>query len=279
MTQAPPVLPGYHLLFPEFAMQALQRSNWLRAAIVPIVLLLCTPTARPAEPLAVTGSATYRERMALPPQAVFEATVQDTARADAAARVVATVRIESPQVPVQFTIPVDPARIAVRGRYVVRARITVDGRLLFTSDTVYPVFDERGTRHVDMLLRRVPAAPPRSTARLEGTYWKLMTLRGEPVIVASRQREPHFILQLPQRRLAGSGGCNRLAGGYTLEGERLSFSRAASTMMACTEGMAQERAFLDVLAATARWRIEGERLELFDEQGTPLARFESRYLK
>jgi len=43
--------------------------------------------------------------------------------------------------------------------------------------------------------------------------------------------------------------------------------------------MEQEQAFLDVLAAAARWRIDVEQLELLDAQGLPLARFESVYLR
>jgi heat shock protein HslJ len=116
-------------------------------------------------------------------------------------------------------------------------------------------------------------------AMLENTYWKLVGLRGAPVAAAAQQTEPHLVLQPDQKRVAGSGGCNRLTGSYTLDGERLIFGRMAGTMMACTDGMAQERAFLDTLAKVARWRITGQRLELYDATGASLARFESRYLR
>jgi heat shock protein HslJ len=39
-----------------------------------------------------------------------------------------------------------------------------------------------------------------------------MRLGGDAVIVADNQREPHFILQAEQKRVAGSGGCNRMMG-------------------------------------------------------------------
>jgi len=98
-------------------------------------------------------------------------------------------------------------------------------------------------------------APPSSgAASLENTYWKLTTLRDKPVAAADRQREPHLILQPAQHRVAGSGGCNRIAGGYTLAGDRLTFGRTAGTMMACVDSMEQERAFLDALSTVARWR-------------------------
>jgi copper homeostasis protein (lipoprotein) len=124
-----------------------------------------------------------------------------------------------------------------------------------------------------------PCGTPYATAALENTYWKLVQLRGRPVDDVERQREAHIVLQPAQRRLAGSGGCNRLVGSYTLAGERLSFGGAAATRMACPQGMAQEQTFLDALAAAARWRIDAQRLELLDAQGASLARFEAVALR
>jgi heat shock protein HslJ len=117
-----------------------------------------------------------------------------------------------------------------------------------------------------------------TTASFENTYWKLVALRGKPVEVAQQQREPHLILQPAQKRMAGSGGCNRLAGSYTLDDDRVSFGRVASTRMACAQGMEQESAFLDALSAIKRWRVEGQHLDLMDERGEVIAQFESRYL-
>ena len=48
------------------------------------------------------------------------------------------------------------------------------------------------------------------------------------------------------------------------------------TMMAFTEGMEIERAFLAALERVRRWRLSGSQLELLDGAGTALARFESR---
>jgi len=111
---------------------------------------------------------------------------------------------------------------------------------------------------------------------LEGTYWKLSVLRGKPVEATRNQQEPFFILRPEQKRLTGSGGCNRLMGGYTVDGDRLSFTGVASTRMACVQAMDQERGFLESLSTVARWRIDGERLELLDEQGATLLQFDAR---
>lgn len=118
----------------------------------------------------------------------------------------------------------------------------------------------------------------RATAKasLETTYWKLSVLRGKPVETARNQQEPFFVLRPEQKRLTGSGGCNRLIGGYTVEGDRLSFTGVASTRMACVQAMDQERAFLEALSTVARWRVDGERLELLDDQGVAVLQFDAR---
>ncbi len=255
------------------------------ACALAFVLLMagCATSTPPAAPLLVTGSATYRERIALPPQAVFEASVEDVSRADAPSTRLGQARVAAPAVPVRFEIAVDPALVRAGGRYVVRARITVDGQLMFTSDTAHPVLDAAGTKHVDILMRRAAASPAEAQAAratLENTYWKLVELRGQAVKTADGERELHFILQGPRRQVAGYSGCNRLGGGYTLDGDKLSFGRSASTMMACAPAaMELEGRFHAMLAATARWRIDGERLALSDTQGTLLARFEAVYLR
>jgi len=120
---------------------------------------------------------------------------------------------------------------------------------------------------------------PQPDAPLENTYWKLMVLGGAPLPPqAAGTREPHLILQ-GQRGVAGFSGCNRFSGGYTLDGERLSFARLASTRMACVPDQPIEPAFLDVLARAARWRVMGTWLELSTADGKVLALFEARWLR
>lgn len=118
-----------------------------------------------------------------------------------------------------------------------------------------------------------------ATEPLQNTYWKLVRLRDEPVLVVDNQREPHIILRTDGQRVAGSGGCNRLLGGYRVEGSRIEFGKLAVTLMACPAGMEQEQAFLGALGAAARWRVLGSHLELFDASGARLARLEAVHLK
>jgi heat shock protein HslJ len=99
---------------------------------------------------------------------------------------------------------------------------------------------------------------------LVNTYWKLVQLRGAPVTVAPQQREPHVILQLGRNRIVGSGGCNRLGGTYTLNGDFVAFADVAATGRACAAGMEQEAAFGAALAQVKSWRVRGDELALLD---------------
>ena len=78
----------------------------------------------------VTGTVTYRERIALPPTAVIKVQLVDVSRADAPAIVLGeqVTHAAGKQVPFAFEIPFDPARIEASHSYAVQARIEQDGQ-------------------------------------------------------------------------------------------------------------------------------------------------------
>jgi uncharacterized lipoprotein YbaY len=98
-----------------------------------------TPTA-PITGAVLTGTVTYLQRMALPPNAVIEVVLADVSRADAPATIVATQTITAAgkQVPFPYELTYDPAAINPAMTYAVQARILVDGKLRFISTQRYP---------------------------------------------------------------------------------------------------------------------------------------------
>ncbi len=105
----------------------------------------------------VTGSISYLQRIALPPDAIATIRVQDTSRAGAKALTLAeqTIELAGQQVPVAFNLIVDRDLIGKRARLTVSARIESHGKLLFISDKVYPVKLIDGKSHSEMILRQV----------------------------------------------------------------------------------------------------------------------------
>ncbi len=106
----------------------------------------------------VGGTATYRERMMLPPGAVFEARLLDVSLADAPSVTLGSTRVLDPRVPLSFSIAYDPARIQARHRYIVSASIRLNEQLLFITDTAHPVLGDSGVQQVELLLKRVEPA-------------------------------------------------------------------------------------------------------------------------
>src|SRR5215472_13661054 len=170
--------------------------------------LVVTLAASTAMAQSIDGSATFRERMALPPTAVFEAMLEDVSRAGAPAVTIARTQVPSPgNPPIAFKIAYDPAKIQANRTYIVRARILVDEKLLFTTDTAVPVITGGHPTTVSLMLRSVPAGqtpPPAAGAAkpLEGTYWRATELAGKPTPKQDPQSEAH--LQFQSGRVSGS---------------------------------------------------------------------------
>ncbi|MBJ7502110.1 MAG: YbaY family lipoprotein [Sphingopyxis sp.] len=132
-------------------------TRMLAVGVVATPLLAACATIPPAEqPVSVTGSITYRERMALPPTAQVEITLADVSLMDAPSKTVAqqSFTADGRQVPFAFTLTVDQRQLDPRHSYAVSARITdASGRLMFITDTRNSVaFDGRRAIDLGMLI-------------------------------------------------------------------------------------------------------------------------------
>ncbi len=116
-----------------------------------LTLAGCAATA-PPEKAEVTGQVIYRERILLPPNAKVTVVLADTSLMDAPARTLASQVIEGRTAPpFEFALPYDPAAIDPRHVYSVSARIEVDGKLRFITDTHTPVITHGAPTHVEMV--------------------------------------------------------------------------------------------------------------------------------
>lgn len=114
----------------------------------------------------IIRTATYRERIAMPPEAWFEASLEDVSRADAAAEVVGQVRVDSPSnPPIRFQIPYNDTQLDPKHRYAVRGRIMLDGRLMFVTDRIYPVLTRGAGSTVELLLKKTGGPLPQGSEK------------------------------------------------------------------------------------------------------------------
>lgn len=115
--------------------------------------------------------------------------------------------------------------------------------------------------------KRRPAVP------LERTQWKLIWLGGTKIEAGTPQQMPYLQLDPDNHRVSGSGGCNRLMGGYELEGTNLRFTQIAMTRMACLHAGGMETSFSRALNEVEGWKIVGQKLWLLDADHHVVAKF------
>lgn len=140
----------------------MKNKSWmLLPAILGFALVGCQTTKeepkveQQVEYATVIGMVSYRERIALPEDAVITVKLEDISLADAPSVVIAETEFESQgfQSPFAFQIDYDPSQIIENHRYTISARIEVNGKLRFISDTIYPVLtDESKTDNANLRL-------------------------------------------------------------------------------------------------------------------------------
>jgi uncharacterized lipoprotein YbaY/heat shock protein HslJ len=105
----------------------------------------------------ITGTVSFRERMALSPKAALEIQLQDVSRQDTKAIQIAKQRIENPgQVPIEFKLEFDSSKIDERMSYSISARLYEGDKLEFVTAENVSVLTRGGGSNVDILLQRVP---------------------------------------------------------------------------------------------------------------------------
>ena len=245
---------------------------------------LCVALIGPGIALAETlsGTVTYRERIALPPDAQITVQLQDVSRADAPAQVLGEAVIAPKgQVPVPFALDYDADALQPGHSYALQARITRGDRLLFTNSTLHEVFGAEPDA-TDILVERVkrrgePAgadfdadiAPPKNR-------WLAEDIGGKGVLDRVQSVLEYTVDGTITLAVSGSGGCNDMTGKVTiLDSVSMRFSPLAVTRRACLPAVAEQEArFFAALAATRKSQLDatGDKLLLLDAQGQPLMR-------
>lgn len=99
---------------------------------------LVMPTQSMAEEKVVTGQVLYRERMALPPDAVLTVQlVDETPTGEPATIIGEQITRHAGQVPIKFEVHFDPVAIRPGMTYALEATISVDRTLWFLNDERY----------------------------------------------------------------------------------------------------------------------------------------------
>ena len=111
-------------------------------------------------------------------------------------------------------------------------------------------------------------------AALAANTWHALTVDGHAAIPVEVGARPWLQFGRDSARVAGSTGCNRIAGPFTVNGSSLKFGPLAMTRMACVDSAvnAQESAFAAALNEVDEFAISADTLTLFSG-GKPRLRF------
>jgi putative lipoprotein len=249
--------------------------RYLIRLIGAILAVATTMSAVQAETGELRLSVTYRERIAMPPDAQLEVQLLDVSRDDAAATRIASQRFAMTGVPMAVVLPYDPAVVDDAAVHAVVAEIRSGDRLLFRATQRDPVL--AGPEAVMELVLSMVAEDGAASApvlSISGVEWAVTEIAGEPW----GNDDPATLVVDEDMSFGLFGGCNRFGGTLTLYGSGIAFPQDfAGTLMACpSEVEALERRFLDALRGVSRYVRYGTGLVLTDADGRALLHFAQR---
>ena len=256
------------------------RKIWTIGAVL-LATVVSPGPALAVDQITFTGEVTYRERIALPPDADLTVTLVSLDANGAPHAIGATALIDAPgQVPLQFVLDVRSDAIVDDQSYGLIAEIRAGGVPLFRNRTPVPV--DPMLPLPTMILVNFDPPPPSPvaepvpvsgelevTAALFDTIWQVRNIHGHAVHEATEVS----LSIAPDRRAGGNGGCNSYFTEAMFDGPALRFGPVAGTRMACdTPVMRQEAEYFAALEATASYELAESTLYLLDTEGNPLVR-------
>jgi heat shock protein HslJ len=106
---------------------------------------------------------------------------------------------------------------------------------------------------------------------LTGTHWQVLEIQNRKWSEIT-DKMAHLLLKR-DKTIEGSSGCNKISGTYLVKGDVLLINRELVSRKACPGGMEGENLLVSVLDDVESYRIEGNILELIDQNDQVLARF------
>jgi putative lipoprotein len=242
-------------------------GRWIAA-----VALAISTTAALAETRTVDVTVTYRERIALPPDAELELEIADISRADAPSVTLVYSRMSIQRVPMTVTLGTEEDQLDERFTYSVRGRIYSGDTVIFRSDTVTPVFTRDAPDEVTLVL--IQGEQPQASNPIAGINWMMFETGGRMFV---GDDAPTLVFDT-DGSFALYGGCNRFVGKATIGDGTIEFPEAfAGTRMACVparEGL--ERSVLNAISNTTGYVRSGDLLTFINEAGVSVLRFRNQ---
>lgn len=217
-------------------------------------LLLPIVSSSQTVPHEVRGSVAYREKMALPPDAVLSVHVDRFSKDGQVSLSSLQIRLSGKQVPITFALSWMPGPVGKGDRYGVRCEIRSGDSVLFECPSASMI----GLKSLESVKVNLVQAHHVSLAFMD-QLWTLVELQGNKV---SLERAPNLTLQA-DRKLSGFTGVNRYFGSYEWSRPFVQIDPNGMTMMAGSkEQMELEQAFMNALGTVNRLSVTDGQLVL-----------------
>lgn len=190
---------------------------------------------------AINGTATYLERIQVPPGASLRVQLIDNLLADTPKAVLSEITLKDVAgPPYAFSLPYDPARLRPNGMYGLHAALTgPDGKLWFVSDTRVPVEPARNLPVEIRMVRVSGADAPAATGTDNVTHWQCGEARVGATFEQASERVQLSVngrrLTLPLARSAsGARYADEAGNEFWTKGDTGTLSLAGEEKRECT---------------------------------------------
>jgi putative lipoprotein len=216
----------------------------------------------------------FRERIALPPDALLDVHILQMADADTQGGTIAAQRFAIAGVPMTVSLIFDPEVIVDGAPYALDAAIRAPyGPRMFRGAMTLDGLGGGEAAAIEMLLTMLPDAETTTAVsrRISGVAWTVTEVFGE----AWPNDDPATLVIDDEMNVSAFGGCNRFRGQLQSSGRGLAFpENMAGTMMACPDEIeALERRFLAALMLVSDYVRYGEGVVLMDAEGRAVLHF------
>ena len=239
-----------------------------------VVWLIAAPTVVMAEMETLSVEVSFRERIALPPDARLDVRIHEVTESDGQGEAIAFQRFAMTSVPMTVSLNYDPQVVGEGSGYTVFAAIRAPGgQQMFRATRILETLGGEDKTPVDILLMMVPDAEFASAVprRISGVSWTVTEVFGE----AWQNDDPATLVIDDETNFAIFGGCNRFTGQLAPSGLGLAFpENIAGTMMACPDEVeALERRFLAALMQVSDYVRYGAGLVMMDSDRRAVLHF------
>jgi putative lipoprotein len=246
----------------------------LRFAVL-AAMLATSPTL--AAQVQLPGQVTYRERIALPDEAVLSIELIDLALPDRP-RLSVSAPTGAGQVPLGFTLTFEDSMILPQHDYAINAEISA-GDIRFRNAEPYPVTPLAQTDPVLIVTSMVAQNNTASSETVAAPQdLPLLNITWEATVIGETPVPPGVDITLQiesDMRAGGNGGCNSFFSQATITEDSFAIGEVARTQRSCFyERNMLEQSYFNALKASVGWVIDGDTLTLLDAAAKPTLIFE-----